>query len=128
MYIRVLFEIAWREDEFAEIRESEEEEEVWESGLEEEEEREEEEEEERGREWGRGRGSRIAGGKSHPRCASGTCSVYLKNPFITSIPKRTVPIGGRTKTASRVVGRACGREGVYDRCFRRSAEYHQINS
>ena len=37
----------------------------------------------------------MAGGKSHPRCASGGCSVYRKNGFVTSMVTLTVSCGGR---------------------------------
>ena len=58
------------------------------------------------------KGTRTAGGKSHPRCASGGCSVYRKKGLITSIDMSNVLLGGRVKRAWNKVGRACGTDGT----------------
>lgn len=57
-------------------------------------------------------GIRIAGGRSHPRCASGGCSVYRKKPFTTSIEISSFAAAGSVRRASNRVGRPCASGGV----------------
>ena len=67
------------------------------------------------------RGTRTAGGRSQPRCASGGCSVYRKNGLITSIVSTTLLFAGSESSACRRVGRAWGTGGVYEMILRRSS-------